>query len=123
MLKSFIETRTFTKWVTENLTDEAYAEVQRSLMRNPEVGAVISGCGGLRKMRVGLPGRRKGKRGGARIIYLHVPEADWIILLDAYAKGEADDLTAEERRILRRLSEQLRNEAVQAARRFRKGNS
>ena len=46
-------------------------------MADPEKGDVIKGCGGLRKVRVADPKRKKGKRRGARIIYLHVPEARW----------------------------------------------
>ena len=49
--------------------------LQRELMNDPESGAVMPGCGGLRKIRIADPGRGKGKRGGARVIYLHVPEA------------------------------------------------
>lgn len=38
---SFIETRLFTKLVLEYLTDAQYAELQQSLMRDPEAGPVI----------------------------------------------------------------------------------
>jgi hypothetical protein len=48
---SFIETRLFTKLVLECLTDEEYGALQESLMRNPDVGPVIPGSGGIRKMR------------------------------------------------------------------------
>jgi hypothetical protein len=49
------------------------------------------------------------------VIYLHVPDVDWIFLLDVYAKGEKDDLTANEKKVLRRMAEQFRREAVAAA--------
>lgn len=73
----FIETSEFTEWVSEHLTDDLYSSLQQELMADPEKGDVIKGCGGLRKVRVADPKRKKGKRRGARIIYLHVPEARW----------------------------------------------
>ncbi len=73
----------------------------------------MRGCGGLRKVRLGIPGR--GKRGGARIIYLYVPEAGWIFLLHAYGKGEKEDLRPQEKKALQRLARQLKAEARRAA--------
>ena len=62
-----IETSTFTKQITTLLTDEEYGEFQSRLDANPELGAVIKGGGGIRKVRVALGSR--GKSGGARVIY------------------------------------------------------
>jgi mRNA-degrading endonuclease RelE of RelBE toxin-antitoxin system len=60
---SFIETRLFTKLVT----DEEYGALQESLMKDPNAGPVIPGSGGVRKIRWAAQGR--GKRGGYRVIY------------------------------------------------------
>ena len=76
MKKTFVETREFTEWVKEYLSDDALADFQRELSNDPETGSVMPGCGGLRKMRVADPRRGKGKRGGVRVIYLHVEEVD-----------------------------------------------
>lgn len=75
----------------------------------------MPGCGGLRKIRTGDPRRRKGKRGGARVIYFHVPEANWIYLLDIYGKDEKEDLNAAEKKILKRLASEFKKEAIRAA--------
>ena len=45
----------------------------------------------------------KGKRGGIRVIYYWYVNKDEIYMLLAYGKGEKDDLTAEELKILRRI--------------------
>lgn len=82
------------------------------LIRDPVAGDVMKGCGGLRKIRVADRRRGKGKRGGARVIYLHVPAADWVLLLDIYGK---DDLSAEERKVLKQLAEDFKAEAARAA--------
>lgn len=108
----FIETRGFTNRVTALLDDDTLAHVQRRLAENPESGKVIPGCGGLRKTRVAEPRRRQGKRGGARIIYLHLPEVQWIFLLDIYSKGAQEDLSADARKALKMLVQELRDEAA-----------
>jgi hypothetical protein len=68
MNKTFIETREFTEWVGEYFSDQQLANLQRVLMYDPDSGAVMPGCGGLRKLRTTDPRRGKGKRGGARVI-------------------------------------------------------
>jgi hypothetical protein len=118
MKKLFIESSEFTRWLPSFLGDEAYAALQSFLMEHPDRGTVLPGCGGLRKLRLADPKRRKGKRGGARIIYLHVPEANWIFLVDIYGKGEKEDLSAAERKVLKQLAEEFK---VQARRATAKG--
>jgi len=44
---SFVETKLFTRLVEQYLTDEEYSLLQRELIENPEVGAVIRGSGGF----------------------------------------------------------------------------
>jgi hypothetical protein len=51
-----IETPTFTRQITALLTDEEYRAFQSRLAANPELGPRIKGGGGIRKIRVALPG-------------------------------------------------------------------
>jgi mRNA-degrading endonuclease RelE of RelBE toxin-antitoxin system len=115
MKKLFIESRAFTNQIAQFLEEEEYAAFQSYLMQDPERGSVIPGCGDLRKVRLSQPSRQKGKRGGARVIYLHIPEADWIFLLDVYGKNEKVNLTGRERKMLKKLIDQLKHEAIQKA--------
>ncbi len=48
----------------------------------------MPGCGGPRKTRVPDPKSGKGKRGGARVINLHIQEMDQIHLVTAYGKDQ-----------------------------------
>ena len=112
----FIESSEFTEWVAEFLPDDAYAALQQELMDQPDKGDVMPGCGGLRKVRTADPKRGKGKRGGARVIYLYVPETEWFFMLDIYGKDEKDDLTAAEKRTLSQLVDELRRQAVASLR-------
>ena len=98
MKATFVETTGFTDAVTGHLSDDRYADLQYRLMENPDAGDVMPGCGGLRKIRVGDPKRRKGKRGGARVIYLHLPAAARFYMIDVYGKDDKDDLSPTEKK-------------------------
>lgn len=102
----FIETSVFTRQVTELLTDDEYAEFQSTLAAHPFAGDLIEGTGGLRKVRVAVGSR--GKRGGARVIYYYLDAAAQIRLLLIYRKGVKDDLSAAEKKVLRKLNEDWR---------------
>jgi mRNA-degrading endonuclease RelE of RelBE toxin-antitoxin system len=108
----FVEAEVFTTYVRDLLDDETYRAFQNELIRNPEKGAVMAGCGGLRKVRVEQPKRGKGKRGGCRIIYLHIPEVGRIDLLAIYSKGKQDDLTSEQRKAMKARAESARKQAL-----------
>lgn len=99
----FIETPVFTEDVINLLSDEEYAEFQKYLANNPLAGEVIQQTGGLRKVRWSAQG--KGKRGGVRVIYYHVTADSQIRLILIYKKGIQDDLTAEQKKMLRQLNE------------------
>jgi hypothetical protein len=79
--------------------------LQQSLARNPEEGDLIPGAGGIRKLRWKDPRRKKGKRGGLRVIYYCFLSDEEIWLLTLYDKDEAVDLTKNEKDQLRRALE------------------
>ncbi|MBM3565153.1 MAG: addiction module toxin RelE [Alphaproteobacteria bacterium] len=66
------------------------------IARNPKAGDLVSGAGGIRKVRWAASGR--GKRGGARVIYYFYDETAPLFLLTAYAKSEQADLSPDEKR-------------------------
>lgn len=99
----FIETPIFTEDLQRLLSDDEFLEFQTFLVNNPAAGAVIQQTGGLRKIR--WAARGKGKRGGVRVIYYHVTADCQIRLLYIYRKGIQDDLTEEQKKILRKLNE------------------
>jgi len=102
----FVETSVFTRQITELLDDSEYAEFQAALALRPDLGSLISGTGGLRKVRWSHAGRGKGKRGGTRVIYYWHQPGEAVYLLVAYSKGQRDDLSAREKKILRQLVEE-----------------
>jgi hypothetical protein len=76
------------------------------LIGRPDAGAVIPCTGGARKLRWAAKG--KGKRGGARIIYLYVVIAECIYLLRCYAKNVRTDLTTDEKKEIRQIAAYLK---------------
>jgi mRNA-degrading endonuclease RelE of RelBE toxin-antitoxin system len=98
-----IETPIFTKRIQELITDDEYRLLQGHLVNRPDVGKIMPGSGGLRKLRWSAGGR--GKRGGIRVIYYWFVSKDIILLLYAFPKSERDDLTTEQLRQLRKIIE------------------
>lgn len=105
---SFVEHPVFTRRIMELLSDEEYREFQSDLAKNPEAGKVIPGLGGLRKIRLALPGR--GKRSGARVLYLLFLRAETLFLIYVFTKGELEDLRPGRRRTIKRLAEEIKKE-------------
>lgn len=69
----------------------------REMEKNPDCGIHLGG--GVRKIRVAISSKNKGKRGGARIIsydvYVNIYEKD-IYLITIYDKSETDSISKEE---------------------------
>jgi mRNA-degrading endonuclease RelE of RelBE toxin-antitoxin system len=104
----FVEHPSFTKQVTDLFTDEEFRRFQADLAASPTAGDVIPGLGGLRKLRWGAKG--KGKRGGARFIYLVIPKPGIIYLFYVYTKGEITDMSAEQKRRMTRAIKEIKEE-------------
>jgi hypothetical protein len=101
-LFTFIETKLFSRLVSDYLSDDEYALLQITLAANPEAGNLVPGSGGVRKLRWAQPGR--GKRGGVRVIY-YVRSAEGVVwMLTIYAKSEAQNIPAH---ILREIREEI----------------
>ena len=84
------------------LDDEGYSELQTVLMERPDVGNVIPGSGGIRKLRWRAPGR--GKRGGYRVIYYAQLNQGIIWMLTMYPKNVAEDIPAH---VLRQIRKEI----------------
>jgi|SRR6516164_769522 hypothetical protein len=85
----FIELPLFQRYL--KFTDEELAAVQEDILEDPRRGDLIPGGRGLRKLRAAIA--RRGKRGGARVIYYVWEERSRCYLIFAYAKNVQGDLT------------------------------
>lgn len=97
----FFETPTFTKRIQELVSDDDYRQLQLLLIKFPEIGKVIKGSGGVRKIRWSGPGT--GKRGGIRILYYYVNKLDQIYMFFAYSKSDLSDLSNVQLRLLKKV--------------------
>ena len=98
-----IETSVFTRLIKELMSDEEYRELQEALVNQPDIGDLIQGSGGLRKVRWKLQGR--GKSGGVRAIYYWVVDEAHIRMLYVYPKGKQENLTPAQLKQLKILVE------------------
>jgi hypothetical protein len=98
-----VETSIFTKRLRHVLDDEQYRLLQTALIASPDLGQVIPGGGGIRKLR--WPGSGRGKRGGARIVYRWFPEHGRILMLFNLLKNERADMSTQQLGQLRLIAE------------------
>lgn len=95
-MQSVIETPLFLRRAAAaGLFETDRARIVEHLARNPLVGDVIPGTGGVRKVRFALGER--GKSGGCRVVHLFAGVDVPILLLTVYGKGERSNLTQDER--------------------------
>jgi hypothetical protein len=104
----FIEMPAFERMRERYLNDDAFSGLQDLLLLEPELGALIQGTGGLRKLRFRDTRRGKGKRGGIRVIYYYWHGAAEFWLFTIYDKNDMADLTPDQKEKLRvQLSAEL----------------
>ena len=109
MIREFIYTASFRKsWKAMGLDDDDCKILEEILLANPQLGDVIEGTGGARKMRIQLEGR--GKSGGGRVIYVDVYEKEKLYLLLAYPKNVQSNLTPEQIKQVKMLIEAIKKE-------------
>lgn len=102
---TFIELQGFSKRRQALLPDDEFRAFQEILINDPEAGDTISGTGGFRKIRWSRPGT--GKRGGVRVIYYNITIKGRIYLALIYPKNEQDELSQEQKKMLRQVAELL----------------
>ena len=79
------------------------------LLKNPESGPVMEGTGGIRKVR--FPVKNRGKSGSVRVCYTDFAEYEIIYLITAFEKKDQENLTDDEKNVLKKLVKALKEEA------------
>ena len=109
MTREFVYTEPFRKcWKAMGLSEDDLKKLEEILLENPQLGDVIEGTGGARKMRIQIENR--GKSGGGRVIYVDVFEKEKLYFLLAYPKNVQDNLTPDQKKLVRRLIEAIKKE-------------
>lgn len=111
MTRTFIEVPIFTKrWKEIGLGDEELQTLQIMLLKDPESGPVMEGTGGIRKVR--FPLENRGKTGSVRVCYTDFAEYEVTYLITAFEKKEQENLSNEEKAVLKKLVKSLKEEAA-----------
>jgi len=103
MLVSVVETDIYLSKARKIMSESEMETVVSMISARPMAGDVIQGTAGLRKLRIPLQGR--GKRSGGRVIYWYYNEGYPAVLMWAFAKNEADDLSPSQKKQLVSASE------------------
>ena len=75
------------------------------LLQTPQLGVVVPGSGGIRKIRLPNRDAKRGKSGGYRLLYyLEDTESQALYLLFVYSKSDRADVT---RRELKQLLDEM----------------
>ena len=111
MTRTFIEVPLFTRrWKEIGLDDEELQALQIILLKDPESGPIMEGSGGIRKVR--FPLENRGKSGSVRVCYTDFADYEVIYLITAFEKKDQENLTAEEKNVLKKLVKSLKEEAA-----------
>lgn len=95
----------FDRIAKELMSEDEQRALEDYVSQNPTAGAVVVGTGGVRKLRWSI--RRRGKRGGARVITFY-PGRDKVFLLDIYDKAVQSTITPIQKQHYRRLTAALK---------------
>ena len=112
MEREFIYFKTFDKnWNELGLSENNLAELEKTIMANPEVGSLIQGTGGLRKLRFALP--PKGKSGGVRVLYIDFISLEKTVFMNVYSKNRQENITNKEKQEYKVLIEMIAKELIE----------
>lgn len=90
--------------------EEILTNIEAEILKNPKCGDLVQGTGGVRKFRSEDTIRGKGKRGGFRVLFLDLPHVDRTHLLFLYDKSEADDISADGKKLIKSLVDEIKGE-------------
>lgn len=107
------ETHLFMRSAEKIWSEDERAKLVDFVAHNPEAGDVIPGTGGVRKLRWARAGG--GKRGGARVVYFYYRPDCPLYLLLAYAKAQANDLNADEKKAVAAFAAAMKSASDQGA--------
>ena len=106
MTRIFIQTDEFIKNQERlGLTDDDMRRLELEILKNPKIGSVIRGTGGLRKLRFSF--ENKGKSGSTRICYVDFLLLETVYLITIYPKNEKDNLTKAECNNIKKMIDAL----------------
>ncbi len=106
-MQTIVELPEYLREAEKVLGEAGQSGIINTLARKPTSGVLITGTGGIRKLRWAKPGT--GKSSGVRVIYYYHNQSMPLFLLTLFAKGEKPNLSKSERNELAQLALALRS--------------
>jgi hypothetical protein len=104
-MQTVVETWQYLHEAESLLGPDGLKNVLEAVAANPNIGDVMPGTNGFRKIRAARSGM--GKRGGCRVIYIHRGPEYPVFLIAIFAKNEKVNLSKAERNALSRRADKL----------------
>ena len=102
MTREFIILPSFSlKWKRLGLDDNDMRRLENELLADPQLGDIMSGTGGIRKMRFAFENR--GKSGSVRVIYIDFEVYEKIFFINVFQKSDKSNLTSGEKNEVKKL--------------------
>jgi hypothetical protein len=90
------------------LSDSDIEAIEELVAYAPEDGNLLEGTGGVRKRRIALPGRNKGKSGGGRLFTVFISNQSPAYIITIIDKSVSENLNKQERNELALLVQGLK---------------
>lgn len=107
IMHTIVELPEYIKRAASLLSEEERGNIIDYLSENPKAGDLITGTGGIRKLRWRAKG--KGKSGGARLIYFYHNKSIPLFMLTVFGKGEKENISKSDCNNLTKLTLLLKN--------------
>ena len=97
----------FMQLVGKLMTNEKLQELIDWLALSPESGVILTGTGGIRKVRWQTGKNNRGKSGGVRVLYYYDKSSFVVLLITLYQKSDQENIEASEKIILKKILPEL----------------
>ncbi|SRR5258706_16275287 len=109
MKLTIIQLSTFVaNWRRLKLNDDDLRALEAVFLEDASRGPMMSGTGGLRKLRFAPPSWRTGKSGATRVAYAYFQDYQAVFLIVIYSKNEKDNLSHEQRNQMKLLLDRIK---------------
>lgn len=110
MKRTFVETAIFRKLLDQEQNKTLEFDLKNEILQDPDKGDIISGAGGIRKIRVPDRMGKRGKSGSYRVLYLDLPDSEVTYLLLLYEKADQENISQEQKKTIKAIAEAIKNE-------------
>ena len=106
-MQTVVETPSYLTVAEKLFSESERGEIVETVAADPICGAVMTGTGGFRKVRVAREGM--GKSAGARVVYIWRNDKFPVFLIAVFPKNEKENLTKAERNALKKRADSIFN--------------